>query len=68
MQIKVQEVNSKEPNNQEILLKQFVHPLLKKNPISDMPKSLLPFNKEVLSKEKKERVFQIKLYEFYKQK
>ena len=67
MQITFQDANSKESNNQEILLKQFLHPLLKKIPISDIPKSLLPFNKEILTKEKKEREFQIKLYEFYKQ-
>lgn len=46
-------------------MKNFLNPYFKNFEFSDIPKSLLPFNEEILSSDKGTLDFQKKLYETY---
>ena len=58
--------NNKNKDDKEItsLLKEYINPMLRNTQISQIPRSLLPFNPEILSNEKSKLEFQNKLYEF----
>lgn len=56
---------SKTQEKNEKIMKNFLNPYLKNFEFSEIPKSLLPFNEEVLSSDKDTLDFQKKLYEAY---
>lgn len=71
LEITVKKIEKKKnmANENEIeidaLLKFYLNPSLKEIPFEEIPRSLLPFNREILSQDKKKREFQRKLYDFY---
>ena len=65
-EIKKRNNNNKDKDDEEIasLLKEYINPMFRTTKINQIPRSLLPFNPEILSKDKSNLEFQNKLYQF----